>query len=872
MTALYIAEKKLSAENLAAYLSKTSGIPSRPFKTHIIIGDDTIVWLSGHVLELSEPEVYDASYSDRGNFSNLPIVPNEFILKPVERWSHNLSNFRDLLKKCSHVIHFGDPDREGQMIVDELLYFYKNTRPVTRLWARAMNDASFSKAIQEIKSNSEYYGYYESALARRDADWIFGINMSRAVSIAARKKGSRDYFTVGRVQTPTLALVVARELEIRKFTSKDFYIPWIEVKSEGNIRSAWSPSEDDDRLDPSGILVDKLLADSILEKCSSQGNARVEAYETTPGTLAAPLPFSLSALQLHCQNLFGYSPANTLSIAQSLYLKKITSYPRTSSDYLPESQHEEAPMVLTSLAKSPLPTSFSSAIRGVKMSLKSKAFDDKEQAKHAHHAIVPVPLDNPGILSELTPEEKNVFGEIVKRFVLQFWPAAKFINTKITFSCGNENFVSEARKYTDEGWKKAFGPSENDIDIDANEEDTVIAKISLPLLSVGDIVSLLNVGFDFKTTKPPKRFNGGTLLNAMKNVHKYVQDPQIKSRLKEKAGIGTEATRAETIKGLIDRELLEEISKELRPTKKGERLIQVLPQSLTSPDMTAMWESFMDIILSGKNNYSTFIEKQKIWIQGLIKESVTLFDGVDFPKEPGALEIEETEFKCLKCNHMLRHINGKRGWFFGCSNAACKQIFNDIEGVPVESSKTTVPDSGIQCPLCKKHSLVKRKRADGVNSWWSCSGWTADKKGCNATFSDIDGTPDFEKKSSMSSSTTSQICCPGCKEGHLVKFSRKAPNTGFFWSCNRWREGCKSSFSDKDGFPDMEARSKDPDKKNTLVSKNIEKDTKGSEGEGRGGSARGASVGSASPVNSPPVGNRFMAAVQGRGTFGGTSK
>lgn len=741
MKTLYIAEKSAAGKQLATYLAKTLGVSARGSGTHIVVGDITVAWLSGHVLEQVAPEVYDPAYADRNNFEQLPIIPTQFKLQRVARTSALVSNLKDLLKLTDVVVNFGDADREGQLIVDEVLSFLGNKKPVQRLWTTALNDAGLAKALAAVTDNSEYKGHSDAALGRSHADWLYGINMSRAVTISARRKGSRAYYTVGRVQTPTLALVVNREGEIKKFVKTDHFKPWIDLSSNPNFRASWKFNEDDARLNNQGFLVDASAAKAI--NGSAGREAKVSLFETNSGSLSAPLTFSLSALQLHCSKLYGYSGDKTLKVAQELYLKKITSYPRASSDLLPESMHSEAPSMFASLAKTSLPAQFATALRGVNLKIKSKAFDN-EVEKHGHHAIIPVSLDNPEIVGQLSDDEKRVYYEIVKRYLLQFWPAAKFLETQINLVAGGETYTASYRRFTDDGWKKAFTIEKDE---DEDEDSKEPGATALPALTVGQTLQITNRGLDSLVTKPPKRFTEGTLLAAMKNIHSFVKDPAIRARLKASAGIGTEATRAETIKGLIDKEFMVVQKKEVVPTEKAMKLIHVLPAVMTAPDMTAVWEGFLEALASGAVSYTNFMDKQKTWLREIVGNSLGFFDGVTFEEEVlrGGNEIINSEHACT-CGTKLQRIKGKFGWYFSCPNDACKKTYTDSNGTPVEKvPKAAVVDSGITCPTCKKHALARRERKDKTGFFWTCTGWKPDKKGCSAIFNDNDGVPDFKK-------------------------------------------------------------------------------------------------------------------------------
>lgn len=848
MTTLIIAEKALAGKALAAYLSKTTGQPQTPFKTHVIVGDKTIAWLAGHVLELVSPETYSEGNADRSNFSILPIVPDSFMLKVVPQRTQMVSTIKDLLKHADDVVHFGDPDREGQLIGDELLRYLGNKKPVSRLWTTGLNDASLAKSLAALKDNSSYRGLSNAALARSHADWLYGINMSRAVTISARRQGARSYFTVGRVQTPTLALVCDRELKIKSFKPTSYFEPWIDLATSPGFRAHWSPKEGDVRLSASGLLEDVKHLTGI--KRGAGELATVVAFDVVPGTTGAPHTFSLCALQVHCSRIFGFSGAKTLHLAESLYLKKIMSYPRSDSDLLPESMHLEAPSVLTSLAKSPLPTSIGSALRGAKPSLKSKVWDDAVE-KAGHHAIVPLHHDNPAVISELSDDEKKVYFEVVKRYVLQFWPVAKFLETKILLEAGGESYKASGRRYTDEGWRKAFTQSIEELeDNESSDANTRGSTQSLPQLVLGKSLPIETVGHQDGITKPLRRFTDGSLLSAMKSN-----------------GLGTEATRAETIKVLFERGFIELCQKDIVPTAHGMRLVTVLPSAMTTPDMTALWESSLESIVGGSASYAGFMDRQKKWLQEMVASSTHFFDGVNFEhdkgtSQPGGLEIKTTTIPCLTCGSLLRHINGKHGWFFGCSNNDCKKVFSDKAGIPVERApKAPVHDSGITCPTCKKNSLARRERIDKSGFFWSCLGWRGDKKGCNAIFNDTNSAPDFSRQSAPNDRV---IKCPGCHKGFLKKFGRKAPNTGFFWSCSDYKEGCKWACNDLEGKPDVNKQggTGKPSSIPAVVELRL---------------TSGPTSAPPSPVKPSlperaPSGNRFLDSISGRGVFGGADK
>ena len=707
---LIIAEKPSVGKSIAAWLAGTTGHTARAVgRTHIEVGDYQVSWLFGHVLENVEPHEYDTKYKS-WNFSDLPIIPQEWLLQPKADAADQIRALKSLLAKASEVIGLGDPDQEGQLLQDEFLRWAGCKAPVKRLWLSATDDASIAKAWKDMKSNTHYEGYYWSALARSHADWLTGINLSRACTLSSRANGGNATLSIGRVQTPTLALIVGRELEIRHFKPVNYFTPFIHLASKPEFKASWAPDkENDDRLDPEGRLLDKKVAEAIAAACKAAGTALVKDVKSTKGKEQPPLPFSLSSLQEHMSKRFGMGVQDTLKYAQLLYEKKVASYPRVDTEYLPESQHAEATTILRGLG---------AGIKGMgpapakaNPSLKSRAFDDKKVT--AHHAIVPRPVTLAQI-ADLSTTELLVWVEIAKRYLLQFFPAAEFLSTEILLECAKEPFRVSGKVYTNRGWKDAF------VDGDDDEADEDEAGASLPKVAKGDVLKLKDAGFESTTTKPPKRFTEGTLVAAMKNVHRFVTDPKLKTILRENVGIGTEATRANVIGELFGRKFIELTKKEIKPTELGEQLVEALPKQVSAPDMTALWQQAMDDIRkTGEGGYKAFISAQAKWLSEVIREVPTWFAGKSLSTAgkggKGGLTVEPTSFKCDKCGAALNRVKGKFGWFFGCANSDCKTIYKDVGGKPVAKSEAPVPTltvdgvtTGDKCPKCKKGEMVTR--------------------------------------------------------------------------------------------------------------------------------------------------------------------
>jgi DNA topoisomerase-3 len=828
---LFIAEKSSVGKALAEYLAKTTGKPLVMQSAFAQVGDDFITWMSGHLLEQVPAHAYDPKF-EKWNLADLPIIPSPFRLTPrTDMRTKTQAPAKakiDLIKKmladCTSIVGCGDADAEGQLLQDELLHYLGNKKPVTRLLPIALDDSSMAKQLAGVKPNADYIGWYEAALSRSESDWLYGINMTRACTLHARSAGADFVVNIGRVQTPTLALVVNRELEIRNFNAVDFHVPFIDLASDPGFRATWHVPKnaegvfEDPRVDLEGRLLNKADADAISSSARAAGRATVVEADTKAGTESAPLPFSLSSLQAHCSRLFSFTAKQTLDIAQALYLKKVATYPRVDCDYLPESQHADAPRILSSLSKAQLPTAFATALLGAKPVLKSKAWNDSKVT--AHHAIVPTHLDNPADIGRLEPNELKVYLEIAKRYILQFWPVAKFNATEVLLSCGTgdlvELYAARGRRYLDDGWRKAFAAVKDD------EDDE--APSALPTMTKGQVITLAGAGVDSKRTQPPKRFTEGSLITAMKNIYLYVKDPEYRRRLqaKEGGGIGTEATRGPMIETMKVRGHLFLKGKEIHPSDEALRFISLLPESMKTPDMTAMWGLLNDDVMARKSTHAAFIAKMVPWVTNMVGSSAKFFSAGQFPSsgKPAKARIAETQFTCFGsvgkpgCGSPLKHIPEKKGAyrsFFGCSNEACKKGFSDVDGKPVERAEQA-GDPRYACQQCRKGFFRRVERKDKSGFFWGCSNW---KEGCKAIHNDLDGAPDLEGKTARSGggsggaaqpASDPKYKCTTCNEGSLGRRERN-DKSGFFWSCSAWRShGCKAIFNDFEGEPDLEGK------------------------------------------------------------------
>lgn len=661
---LFIAEKPSLGKAIAQFLPAkgvSKGPAGKP-PTHIVAGDDVVTWCFGHLLEMAEPESYSEAYK-QWSFDVLPIVPDDWQLIPKDDAKSQIKAIKELLAEADEVVNAGDPDREGQLLVDELLEHLGNTNPVKRIWLAALDESSVRKALGSLRDNGEYQQLKASAEARQRGDWLVGMNLTRAYTLAGRRTGYDGVLSVGRVQTPTLALVVNRDLTIENFKAKDFFGVSAAIKAAGGgFLARWKPA-DSVPVDESGRVLDKGIADAVAAKVTGQAG-QVVKYEAAEKKQAAPLPYSLSSLQAAANKKLGLGAQDVLDIAQELYEAKLTTYPRTDCNYLPESQLGDAAQVLAGL-----PDDYAELVKQADTSLKSAAWNDKKIT--AHHAIIPT-----GQRADLKGKQAQVFDLIVRAYLAQFFPAHTYRQTSIVLDVAGETFTASGKTPLLPGWKVVFGASVEDED--EGEEKDKDAKQTLPALTNGEAVACESASVESKKTTPPARFTEGTLIQAMTNIHQLVEDPELKKRLKETAGIGTEATRAGIIETLKKRGFIAEKGKQIISTDPGRKLILALPEKVKSPGLTGLFEQLLDGIAEGKITAEQFLAKQVEFVSKYVEEAKTATLGL------------AAAHPCPVCKqgHLRRRTNDK-GVFWGCSRYqdGCKTSFPDKAGKPDLSPK-----------------------------------------------------------------------------------------------------------------------------------------------------------------------------------------
>lgn len=599
---LYIAEKPSLGKAIAAQLPG----PRKAARTHIECGGSvTVTWAFGHLYEQAEPDTYlpntvptNGKGKKRWRLEDLPIIPADWKKVPKPSAKEQLTAIRGLLKTASEVVNAGDPDREGQLLIDEILEALKWRGPTKRIWLAALDPASVQKALADLKDNKTYAPLRDAAEARSRADWLVGLNLTRCYTL---KSNGAGVVSVGRVQTPTLALVVRRDAEIDGFTPITFYAPQVTFRhSNGDYKASWKAPADFAGLDSEGRLTNLPAAQAIITAADHQAGT-VKVFDTEDASEAAPLPFTLSKLQAAASSRHGLSAQQTLDAAQALYeTHKLTSYPRTDCPYLPESQQSDARLVLAAVAH--VNPAMAGLVQGADMSLKSAAWNDKKIG--AHHGIIPTSHDQVSV-DALSEVERQVYDLIVRAYLCQFYPPHCYTKTVTVTVCAGHEWEARGRTQLAAGWRLVMGGQEKREDADVQ---------TLPLMRVGDQVEWVDGRVDHRVTKPPARFTDGTLIAAMSSVHKLVTDPKIKARLKETSGLGTEATRASIIEVLIKRGFIERKGKAVLSTQAGRILVAALPLALTDPGVTGLWEDFLSEIAAGNRTLAEFETQQKAFV------------------------------------------------------------------------------------------------------------------------------------------------------------------------------------------------------------------------------------------------------------------
>ena len=605
MKTLVITEKPSVGRDIARILKCTSKADGFLFSERYIVS-----WAIGHLVALFDPEDYSQVWK-RWSMESLPIIPDHIKLKPVLKTKKQLDLLKKLMnsKEVSKIICATDSGREGELIFRYICQFSGCSKPVKRLWISSMTDEAIKTGLSSMKDGKDYDTLYESARCRSEADWLVGINASRVFSV---KYNSR--LSVGRVQTPTLAIIAERQKEIDAFVPKDYWEVRAQFEDPSFVGIWFDPKTKDSK------IFDKAKADSITSIVKGKAGY-INDIKTERKKVAPNLLYDLTDLQRDANKRFGFSAQKTLSIAQELYEKrKLITYPRTDSRHLSEDIKGKLPLLLKRLDIEPY-KGYISYVLGLHTLPISKRLVDNAKVSD-HHAIIPADVQPK--LSLLSEDERTIYDLIVRRFIAAFYPAYIYDITSITSIVENEQFLTKGNTIVQLGWMELYP---QDLKSAKSPDESV-----LPNVKKGDAVKVKDTKCTKKKTQPPKLYTEATLLSAMENAGRFTDNEELAAVLKE-SGLGTPATRASIIERLITVGYLTRKAKSLIPTEKGMKLIEAVPAELKSPETTGKWEKGLSRIAKSDMDPDRFMASIKRYVNFLISSAKASDKNIEFPIE-----------------------------------------------------------------------------------------------------------------------------------------------------------------------------------------------------------------------------------------------
>jgi DNA topoisomerase-3 len=652
---LIIAEKP----SVAADIARALGGFTR--KGDYFEGDQYVLSSAvGHLLELTLPPEHDVK-KGKWSFAKLPVVPPHFDLAPIEKSEGRLNVLLKLLKRkdVSGIINACDAGREGELIFRYIAQYSKTKKPIERLWLQSMTQSAIRDGFAALRLDRDLLPLADAAKSRSEADWLVGINGTRAMTAFNSKEGGFYLTTVGRVQTPTLAILVEREEKIRAFRPRDYWEVHARFNAAaGEYTGRWFDPEfkkDDDAERKPERLWKAERAEAIAAACSGQQGTATE--ETKPSTQASPLLYDLTSLQREANGRFGFSAKGTLSLAQSLYERhKVLTYPRTDARALPEDYIATVKKTMDALSGAREFGPFAKQVlKNGWVKPNRRIFDNSKISDH--FAIIPT-LQSPGHLSE--PEAK-LYDLVVRRFLAVFFPSAEFLQTTRITTVGEERFRTDGRVMQSPGWLAVYGKGLQD------------ETVNLPAIAQGEKVQTLEATATANQTRPPARFNEATLLSAMEGAGKLVEDDELREAMAAK-GLGTPATRAAVIEGLINEKYVERLGRELKPTWKAFRLFFALRHfgvdEITSPELTGDWEFKLKQMEQAKLPREKFMRHIEQVTRDLVKrvktgtipEQAFATVAAPCPKCGGVIQETYRKFQCQSCDFYIWPVLLGRDW------------------------------------------------------------------------------------------------------------------------------------------------------------------------------------------------------------------
>ncbi|NMF06813.1 DNA topoisomerase III [Clostridium beijerinckii] len=668
---LVLAEKPSVGRDLAKVLKCNQN------KGSYIEGSKYIVtWAMGHLVGLMDPEGYDNKYKE-WKMETLPMLPKHMKLTVLKKTGRQYNEVKKQLLRndVSDIVIATDAGREGELVARWILEKSGVKKPLKRLWISSQTEKAILDGFRNLKPGEAYENLYKAAVCRAEADWLVGLNVTRALTCKYNAQ-----LSAGRVQSPTLAMIVSREEEIRNFKPKAYYT--LEGKTKGFTLS-WINKDNNSR------IFDEEYASKVASKLRNSDGKIVNVSEANKKKFS-PALYDLTELQRDANKIWGYSAKQTLNIMQRLYENyKILTYPRTDSRYITTDIVATIPERLKAISIGEYRTAAEELLRSKING--HKGFVDNSKVSD-HHAIIPTE-EKPN-LSALSSEERKIYDLAVKRFLSVMLPPFEYIQTTVEAEVEGEKLVAKGKVIKAKGWKKLYDKLEEDND------DEEIKEQVLPTVSKGDSIKVDSVNIKKGETKPPARFTEATLLSAMENPHKYINvSKEAAKTLGETGGLGTVATRADIIEKLFNSFVIEKRGKEIIPTSKGKQLIELVPKDLKSPLLTAKWESQLDEIAKGKRDDHSFVKEMKNY-------SVALVEDVKCTNSKFVHD-NKTGKKCPNCGKYLLEVKGKNGIMNVCQDREC--------GYRESVARVT----NARCPECKKKLEL---RGNGEGAIYVCPG------------------------------------------------------------------------------------------------------------------------------------------------------
>lgn len=634
---LVLTEKPSVAKDIARVLGcKRSG-------NGCIVGDKYIVtWALGHLVTLADPEAYDDKYKS-WRMEDLPMLPGRMKLVVIGQTSKQFKAVSSLLSSAevSDIVIATDAGREGELVARWIIQKANCRKPMRRLWISSQTDKAIKEGFASLKPSSQYDNLYRSAQCRAEADWLVGLNVTRALTCKHNAQ-----LSAGRVQTPTLAMIVRREEDILRFRPKDYFT----VKADfGEYTALYKDGKGQARFADAAAA--KEVADSVRGKRGVLSEVK-KVYRFK----APPAAYDLTELQRDANKKYGYSAKQTLSLMQSLYeTHKLLTYPRTDSRYITKDVAATLPERLRAIAIGPYKDAASAVLHSKPLQTKYIVNDAKVTD---HHAIIPT--EQYVDLNKLSREERHIYDLVVRRFIAVLSAPFEYDEVQVKITVGRYNFYTKGQSVKSAGWKALYDSSLADDDDDSEPD---LAAQRLPALSQGAAAAVKEVRVCAGKTSPPARYTEATLLTAMENPASQVEDGRLRDALKTAGGLGTPATRADIIEKLFNSFYIERRGREIFPTSKGRQLIGIVPPDLKSAELTAKWEQQLSLIAEGKANDRKFIEEMRGYASSLVqavKSSTAEYKHDNMTREP-----------CPQCGKYLLEVNGKKGKMLVCQDRDC---------------------------------------------------------------------------------------------------------------------------------------------------------------------------------------------------------